>query len=704
MSQQASPAQYRFHNIELFETEELGIGSYGRVCKAKCDELLCAAKILHPIIFSFNDPGSHAMVEKFEQECHLLSGLKHPHIIQYLSTYRHPESNLPVLLMELMEESLTRFLEHSTDPLSFHTQTNLCHDIVLALAYLHSNGIIHRDLSSNNVLLTAGHRAKVTDFGVSKIVSDANPRFSALTQCPGCVAYMAPEALSTPPTYTAKLDDFSFGVLTIQILTRKFPNPSPPMERVHDSRYPTAIQVPVLDKQRRKSHIDLIETTHPLLTIALDCLEFDDSKRPSAQELCDRVAEVKGTLQYSSSMQQTHNTEQGKSNSDEDVSCSACVNLQRKLESARDGITKLNHDIDERKKSFQELLQKASVQEEHIYDLKDQLRLKDDELQRIRAKFPVNDNRNSNVNWNTLERAPCKMFRGATASEGSRIYFNPNGTKQIYVYDTENQGWSGFPDCIHTDFGLVVVNSLLTAVGGDRSQSEPTEKLLSFVRGRQWSEHFPPMPTKRFEPAVICSNHLLVVAGGKTELGGGRLCTVEVMDTITLQWSTAASLPTAVSGMSITVARDRLYLLGGFDERGASTTVFTCTLAALCRSYRSIWGSIFPCIYSRSTWNVTNDIPVYYSTCTTLSDELLAIGGLDSRRRPTSAIHTYNPDSNSWEVVSHMPTARYDCLVSVLPGNRLIVAGGCTSSSWGSWTDVMEIGTPIPQGVSDTAI
>ena len=80
-----------------------------------------------------------------------------------------PELRLLVLLMELMDESLTRFLERVQDPLTYHTEVNLFHDIALALSYLHSNGIVHRDLSSNNVLLMAGSRAKVTNFGMVKL-------------------------------------------------------------------------------------------------------------------------------------------------------------------------------------------------------------------------------------------------------------------------------------------------------------------------------------------------------------------------------------------------------------------------------------------------------------------------------------------------------------------------------------------------------
>ena len=170
MAQPPQPQyEFNYQRVELFKTENLGVGSYGAVCKAMCDDLPCAAKILHPALFQYTAPGTKSVVRKFEQECRLLSAVKHPHIVQYLGMYRDPESRLPVLLMELMDENLTRFLEQSHDPLPYHTEVNLCHDIVMALSYLHSNAIVHRDLSSNTVLLIAGSRVKVTDFGMVKL-------------------------------------------------------------------------------------------------------------------------------------------------------------------------------------------------------------------------------------------------------------------------------------------------------------------------------------------------------------------------------------------------------------------------------------------------------------------------------------------------------------------------------------------------------
>ena len=193
---------FHFRRVELLKTESLGIGSYGAVCKAMCDDLPCAAKILHPTLFQFISPERTSVMRKFEQECRLLSAIRHPHIVQYLGTYHDPESRLPVLLMELMDESLTRFLERSDKPLLYHTELNFCHDIVLALSYLHSNRIVHRDLSSNNVLLIAGSMAKVTDFGMVKLINHSTAHLTPLTLCPGTVAYMSPEALRDRPVYT----------------------------------------------------------------------------------------------------------------------------------------------------------------------------------------------------------------------------------------------------------------------------------------------------------------------------------------------------------------------------------------------------------------------------------------------------------------------------------------------------------------------
>ena len=295
-------AEFAYHNIQLYKSESLGSGSYGGVCKAKCDGLLCAAKIMHPTLFDLRDPGTASYLRKFREECHLLSLARHPNVVQYLATYYDPDTRLPVLLMELCDESLTAFLERSPGPLSYHVQLNICLDIALALVYLHSNGLIHRDLTGNNVLMIAGTRAKITDFGMSKLAT-GNPRMTALTLCPGNLLYMSPEALDEAKSYTAKLDIFSFGVIVIQILTRQFPNPTDRFRIVYSSQFDEEVRLLVPETERRQAHLQLIPDTHSLKPRALQCLK-KEMQRPSALQLSERLSELKQAPQYTESMHQ----------------------------------------------------------------------------------------------------------------------------------------------------------------------------------------------------------------------------------------------------------------------------------------------------------------------------------------------------------------------------------------------------------------
>ena len=352
-----------FKTVQLFKDQILGIGSYGKVCKAECDGLLCASKVIHETLF---DPTAQQLiapqrehrlpVRRFEQECEFLSTLRHPNVIQYLGMYQDPDTPyLSVLLMELMDKSLTHFLETSPQPIPYHIQVNLCHDITLALSFLHSNGIVHRDLSSNNVLMISNIRAKVTDFGMARL-GDMNPRATHLTftMCPGTEVYMPPEAVKDKPVYTEKIDCFSFGVIAVQIMTRLFPQPG-------DRRMEVEIEnVGILEKrisehERRQNHINKIDPNHPLLAIALDCLQDEDTERPKAQDLCKSVGTLKEIPRYSESVrevfQEKHKT-----------IATGLLEIESMSKQHRDKIRALK--IEKNKKIMELLVQLEEVKEE----------------------------------------------------------------------------------------------------------------------------------------------------------------------------------------------------------------------------------------------------------------------------------------------------------------------------------------------------
>ena len=97
-------------------------------------------------------------------------------------------------------------------------------DVSLGLRYLHSSKIVHRDLSSNNILLTTLLRAKISDLGVAKVVRTDSKK--SLTKIPGTADFMPPEAQLDTPIYNILLDVFSYGGVVLHTATQLWPTPS----------------------------------------------------------------------------------------------------------------------------------------------------------------------------------------------------------------------------------------------------------------------------------------------------------------------------------------------------------------------------------------------------------------------------------------------------------------------------------------------
>jgi serine/threonine protein kinase len=277
-------------DVSITKSSEIGRGAYGIVYSAHWKELTCAAKVIHSTLFMFHVPGKPNVAEQLERECSIISKFRHPNIVQFLGMTRDPDTMFPVLLMELMERSLTVLLEESVEPLPYSKQIDICHDIALAITYLHSAGFIHRDISSNNVLMK-GDTAKLADLGVAVLVNSGAP--SRLTTCPGSEVYMPPDSVKEKPNYTEKIDCFSFGVLGVQILTRVFPDPGPRYSDVWTTENSISVVELVPEVERRRYHLNMINPTHPLLDLFRKCLMDKEPDRPTAVEICRYLARLK---------------------------------------------------------------------------------------------------------------------------------------------------------------------------------------------------------------------------------------------------------------------------------------------------------------------------------------------------------------------------------------------------------------------------
>ena len=730
MATPVTPAQqhlFCYQRFQIDKSQTLGHGSYGAVYKAKCDQLPCAAKVLHPTIVdpSNHDPGAVRIMDRFSQECALLENIRHPNIVQYLAMTLDPESRLPVLLMELLDESLTKMLERSPQSLAYYIQVDICHDVALAIAYLHSNTIIHRDLSSNNVLIIAGRRAKVTDFGMSKLAGAA-PTMTPLTMCPGTLAYMPPEALREPPRYTKKLDCFSEGVIMIQVCTRLWPEPGPRTQLVPDTRSPTgSTEMPVLETERRKNHIDLIDPNHALLPIAIECLKYEERERPSSEDVCQRLVGLKDSHHYRDNARQHQDEIQAKDiqimsqnqqllekdrviqeviREKERVIQDKDRELQDKERESERALQKKDRviqdkeresqykerahqeEIASRERQLRQLNQQLEEQEQVTAEIQHSLQRRVEQLQQQLSQQNLDNKPHSpkeqkvTLNWRDGGNSPFVMSRGAAVVDGGVAYFM-HWEGLTCSYNSTNKKWSELPKYPYRYGSLAVVNGQLTAIGGRDDRYTYTNKLLTLRESRlrrSWSDVFPPMPTKRRGTTAVTLKEHLIVAGGTTGPDhADSINTLEVMDTKTLVWSTVDSLPHPYKLASATICGDHLYMLGGYDDKGKTKSVLTCSLTELLHSSSS------------SVWHRVAYVPAYRSTCAAVNGQLLAVGGRDEVGIITAAIHKYNPTTNSWDHISNMSTARDYGLVAVLPTNEMMVVGGW--NSFGTNTDKVEI-------------
>ena len=200
--------------------------------------------------------------------------------MKFLGIYFDGESVIPMLVMEYLPTSLCKYVEKNAT--TKEQKTSIMSDVAEGLKYLHElrPPVIHRDLTSNNILLTGDLHAKITDLGVSRLINYDTVQM--LTKVPGNLVHMPPEAvLVDQQKYmqsadkAVKLDVFSYGNVFINVMTGEFPNPGDN----YDERGMRRTEV-----QRRQKDLDKIPEAKEKNMI-IRCLNNDPVHRPTANEL-----------------------------------------------------------------------------------------------------------------------------------------------------------------------------------------------------------------------------------------------------------------------------------------------------------------------------------------------------------------------------------------------------------------------------------
>ena len=254
------------HKDVTLTKEELGRGAWGAVRVGVFREQRIAVKELHMTI-----AGEHSLA-LLNREINTMSKLRHPNLLLFIGAVLDHPSGHPLIITEIMDTSLRQAYEKGqlTDK---STKLSVLRDTAAGLNYLHCHPdeIIHRDVSSANVLLESRGpnkwRAKLSDFG------SANVAPKAFTQGMGTLVYSAPESIPSSVLDTekqqlsTKMDVFSYGVLLCEVLTSSFPDAD---------QFQTMLR-------------SVSRSSPPIGQLVQDCINRNPKERPTMKQVIQQI-------------------------------------------------------------------------------------------------------------------------------------------------------------------------------------------------------------------------------------------------------------------------------------------------------------------------------------------------------------------------------------------------------------------------------
>ena len=252
----------------------LGGGSYGEVHRVYYNDGLYAGKKIHAWLLpgypNIPKEDLSKLLQQFATKCNsIASSFSHSNVEQFIDVVRVSVDGLPMIITELLTESLTSYLRYSSKPIYTDRQLRLCLNMAQGIDYLCSQSLIHRNLHGYNVLMTSDSYAKIADYLCPLLLSDVVGNSSG---------YSPPEVLMKRP-FSNQSNVFTLGVLFLQVITRSPPRPSADVSMQSEI-------------ERRRSDFDSVPSVHPLLPCIKQCLNDDEVARPHTKELCNHISQM----------------------------------------------------------------------------------------------------------------------------------------------------------------------------------------------------------------------------------------------------------------------------------------------------------------------------------------------------------------------------------------------------------------------------
>ncbi|KAL9263575.1 LRR receptor-like serine/threonine-protein kinase FEI 1-like protein [Drosera capensis] len=263
--------------LETLDDEHIiGTGGFGTVYKLAMDDgNIFALKRIVKLNDGFD--------RFFERELEILGSIKHRHLVNLRGYCNSPLSKL-LIYDFLPGGSLDEALHERSEQLDWDARLNIILGAAKGLAYLHhdcSPRVIHRDIKSSNILLDGNLEARVSDFGLAKLLEDEESHITTIVA--GTFGYLAPEYMQSGRA-TEKTDVYSFGVLVLEVLSGKRPTDASYIEKgVNIVGWLNFL----ITENRQREIIDpfcegvQVESLDALLSVAIQCVSSAPEDRPT---------------------------------------------------------------------------------------------------------------------------------------------------------------------------------------------------------------------------------------------------------------------------------------------------------------------------------------------------------------------------------------------------------------------------------------
>jgi len=268
---------HTIHEIPFEELKTTAILNHAGEANGK--EVFAATYKGAPVAVKMMSSGKNMPEEglvEFRKEIRLATGIGMKNVVQVFGACTKSNTQMAIV-MELLQGNLATLLKKS---LSWPRKVRIAKEIADGLSFLHNNQIIHRNLTTANILYDEDEHVKISGFGVAKYFFDPKTHKTG-TRPKGTSAYLAPElwVIRNPP-YSYQSDIYAFGIVLLEIAAQK-----PPREGIREEQIANLL----LENNRDPIPDDVPRDYATLIT---ECWEGDPKLRPKIDDIKNRLANM----------------------------------------------------------------------------------------------------------------------------------------------------------------------------------------------------------------------------------------------------------------------------------------------------------------------------------------------------------------------------------------------------------------------------